>query len=615
MSREIQFKSLGGIPIQLDTLARDFPAIRDELIRLASSLTPEWTDFYPGDPGVVILESVAYVADLLSYLLDRVQNESYLITAQERSSVVDLLRLIGYELSPGSAASVPLQIVLEPGVTQKLIPAGYTVQSKATDTTPALRFEVLEDTLVVYPGGEVIAVHGETVTEEEIGVSDGSASMSFDMDRFPIAISPNSTEPVEIFVSGQKWSLVESFIDTEFDSQVFRLQIDEDGRGTVIFGDGVNGAIPLSGEVVTATYRVGGGEVGNSAGKDTLKYPVSDIGGIQSVTNPVQPSGGKNRESIAEAKVLGPQSVRTLDRAVTLEDYEYLAQAAPGAGIAFAKAEIGDTPLSVDVYVATAGDNPTPSGTWYPDIQNGTGSVGAVGRWLASKKLAGVLLRVKKPTLVRPFVGAKVHLYSNFQTSDVRNQVRKNLIQFFRDAASSFGNKIAYSDVIYCFEDTRGVKSVDLWSLHRKPEMRLKQGSESGFFDTTMSVTNLHRMMISQTFEVRWLNGSRFKLFFNKFGPITDSDGAQIIFDEGSTYEIVIYQSGKYNAPESPQFSLRIDTGVIKPRYGDTYVIDVDSYSDNMNCGPNEIIVPTVYGDGTLDPTEFNLTFGGGIGK
>ena len=70
--------SLGGLPIQIDYTTRDFDAIRNEMLTLANKLTPEWTDREPGDIGVTLIESMAYISDILSYQLDRVQNESYI---------------------------------------------------------------------------------------------------------------------------------------------------------------------------------------------------------------------------------------------------------------------------------------------------------------------------------------------------------------------------------------------------------------------------------------------------------------------------------------------------------------------------------------------------------
>ena len=60
-----------------------------------------------------MLDAWATVADVLTFYQERIANESYLRTATERLSVLELARLIGYELRPGVAASTYLAFTLE----------------------------------------------------------------------------------------------------------------------------------------------------------------------------------------------------------------------------------------------------------------------------------------------------------------------------------------------------------------------------------------------------------------------------------------------------------------------------------------------------------------------
>jgi len=50
------------------------------------------------------LDGWATVADVLTFYQERIANESYLRTAIERRSLLELARKIGYELRPGIAA-------------------------------------------------------------------------------------------------------------------------------------------------------------------------------------------------------------------------------------------------------------------------------------------------------------------------------------------------------------------------------------------------------------------------------------------------------------------------------------------------------------------------------
>src|SRR5207244_9590089 len=74
---------------------------------------PEWTDYQSqADFGNVLLQLFAHMGDILSYYQDRVANESFLETAQQRRSVIQHLRLIGYQLSTAAPASATLTLTV-----------------------------------------------------------------------------------------------------------------------------------------------------------------------------------------------------------------------------------------------------------------------------------------------------------------------------------------------------------------------------------------------------------------------------------------------------------------------------------------------------------------------
>ena len=88
--RTLKVKSKGNLPIQLEPSSRDFLQIRQSLLDTIDQIAPEWTDRYAGDLGIVLLELMAYMGDILSYNIDKAQNESYLATAQERKNIIKL---------------------------------------------------------------------------------------------------------------------------------------------------------------------------------------------------------------------------------------------------------------------------------------------------------------------------------------------------------------------------------------------------------------------------------------------------------------------------------------------------------------------------------------------
>jgi hypothetical protein len=87
------------------------------------SLTAREGDFTPA-----LLDAWAVVGDVLTFYSERIANESWLRTATERRSVLELARSIGYELNPGVAAATHLAFTLEnvPGAPERVTLARYT---------------------------------------------------------------------------------------------------------------------------------------------------------------------------------------------------------------------------------------------------------------------------------------------------------------------------------------------------------------------------------------------------------------------------------------------------------------------------------------------------------
>ena len=107
-----ELKSVNGHPT-IDYMARDYDSILQAMRALIPEKLPEWTDFAsPADFGNVLLQLFAHMGDILSYYQDRVANESFLGTAQERRSVIQHLRLIGYRLSTAAPASATLTLTV-----------------------------------------------------------------------------------------------------------------------------------------------------------------------------------------------------------------------------------------------------------------------------------------------------------------------------------------------------------------------------------------------------------------------------------------------------------------------------------------------------------------------
>jgi predicted phage baseplate assembly protein len=222
------------------------------------------------------------------------------------------------------------------------------------DLTPALDRESVR-----IRGNVVLATHGETAADEVLGSGDGTASNQ----RFTLR-KPNLTyvaaktpsgvaDSLEIRVDDVLWTEVPSLYPAGPHDRVYVVRIADDATATVIFGDGTHGArLPTGQENVHARYRSGIGPDGLVDAQALTLLPQRPLG-VATVDNPLASGGANAPETLAEARTNAPLTVLTLDRVVSLADYEYYAQSF--GGIAKARAVSLPSAAVPTVFITVAG--------------------------------------------------------------------------------------------------------------------------------------------------------------------------------------------------------------------------------------------------------------------
>jgi predicted phage baseplate assembly protein len=183
-------------------------------------------------------------------------------------------------------------------------------------------------------GARLPATHAAQITAEILGVSDGTPGQTFPLQNSPV-LKPDAGETLEVQdpESGDwaRWELRDDFVgSTEYDRH-FNLDL---VSGEVEFGPAIRetdggwtqyGAVPPKGAVLRfSRYRHGGGRLGNvTAG--TLTVLKSTIAGVDTVTNPTPAVGGVDAEQLEHARERASMEIRSRYRAVTAEDFEFMA--------------------------------------------------------------------------------------------------------------------------------------------------------------------------------------------------------------------------------------------------------------------------------------------------
>ncbi|HEY2297242.1 MAG TPA: putative baseplate assembly protein [Jatrophihabitans sp.] len=181
-------------------------------------------------------------------------------------------------------------------------------------------------------GGTVGAEHAESAIAEVIGRSSGAPAQVFPVMHRPVLERRKDVETVLVEDGGNSiaWTEVDDFSASGPNDHHF---VWNSAGGEVRFGPSVrypngatcqHGAIPRDGATISVTgYRHGGGQRGN-VGARTLTVMRRSIPFVSGVTNLGPATGGVDAETVNEAKVRGPMTLRTGQRAVTAGDYERL---------------------------------------------------------------------------------------------------------------------------------------------------------------------------------------------------------------------------------------------------------------------------------------------------
>lgn len=571
----------------IDDLSRDYESIRDTFIALIPTFTDEWTSIPPSDPGIVLLQLASHGFDVLHFETDRKSRQNFLIPSSSRKAVINLLKLIDFQLRSASPAKVDLVFTL--GQVQAVdvtIPKGTKIRTQADEVTPAVSFETDADLVITIGklGNEkdgqgnfttIIGATEGTSGTETAGTSDGTTSFQ----EFPLVSVPIIDGTLQVFVDegvGEVlWTEVSSFADSLPADEVYTVSRDEADRITIRFGDNANGKIPVTGAVIRTEFRTGGGSVGN-VGADTIKIVESTIFSAGepitvSVTNPNNASGGEGRETIAEAKRLGPLSLRALGRAVSPQDYKTLAE--QRGGVAKARVVPGFLPFEVDAFIVPEGGG-DPSQALLDDIE----------AFLEGINPVGTIVTTKAPTFVDIEITGIVTVLPNFQNAIVKTAVLLALTNFFDEGRLDvdFGKDVRISDIFRLIDETDGVDHVEFTRFTRTPEIVF--GVKSG--DYTVGAITISKETKDETWTIRFTNTTDFTAEGSTSGlqTATGSLDAQYTSDD-------------------QEVSFLVSAGTKTPKLGDNFTFKTSPLVASVLLSDDEF---------PFLPTTDNIIFTGG---
>jgi hypothetical protein len=459
----------------INYMARDYDTLLQIMRQQIPCKLPEWTDAESeADFGNVLLQLFAHMGDILNYYQDRIANESFLGTAQTRRSVIQHLRLIGYRLGTAMPAAATLRLAVPASCSEVItITKGHAFATKSRAGARTVRFEytraaplTIDCAALAVDAGTgkkqfdgIPVEEGRLIQNEVLGVSDGTPDQTYRLAHARMIL--------KAFGQGQRihqdivlvtelgneivsWTLQESLAFSRAGQNDFTLEIDEEDRATLRFGDGSFGAVPPSGCVIRATYRVGGGSHGNVAAaaiQTIVEAPQLALLGA-TVSNPEPATGGADRESIERAVRHAPTVFRALKRAVTAADYRALALDFKGVGKVRPEAAGWN---SVKLFVAPAG------GGHVSDVLKAN-----LLAYFEDKRPISTVIEIEDVDYVKIYLTAEVGIRSYYHPAQVQQAVEEAVRRLLAFDTVDFRMTLYLSKFYQAIEAVEGIQYVNI---------------------------------------------------------------------------------------------------------------------------------------------------------
>ena len=350
-----------------------------------------WDDFLSSNSGRMIVSLFSYIADHLATRIDWYGNESFIGTATQKSSILKLLKIIGYKFSLPNCARVVVNLEFNK---KFVLESGYNLTNSQIQNNRPVIINFLEDGSIV-PTINTLKLNtldrnGNPITFESLRLSENSKFNYFDVNKikqedvnlsktqqvmfyegetkfvkfianksnnqkFHIPDSPIANNSIRVYTSifnnaSNSYELYEfnevnSFLDPN--SQREKIETRDINRPYVINTGADNNAeiefapvelVPENrliqeGEEILVIYRVGGGIRGNITKRSINTYLKFKDDNDEEISvkyiNNQEGVGGVDSETAEHASKYGPLQVRASGRTVTHEDYSTVLNSLP----------------------------------------------------------------------------------------------------------------------------------------------------------------------------------------------------------------------------------------------------------------------------------------------
>lgn len=446
---------------------RSYNDIKDKIISNLRLKVPEINDFSEGNIFILIISIFAAIAEVIHYYIDNMAREAFLPTARRFSSVYKHAKLVDYHIKAGVPATVDITIYRSSG---KPIDSDITIPVNTVFTSADGKQWLSTKTIVWGANGEnPYSVKVPLVQKTKVGDPDRISFGQITSKDVIIYLGdlPTNQKYVEgsmtLFINNEAWTLVDTFAYANSRDKVYKVEIDQNLKPFIMFGDGQFGMKPDLNGTVEGIYYLTYGSSGNIDQNqfNTVPNLLTDIESDIVITNLLPATGGTDYEDFYMIKDHIPLSIKTLGVAITKEDFEAVAKLVPGVDKAYVDYICGKY---VQIYITPDGGGEASSAL-----------IESVRDRISKSKVITTSISVMSTHRSVIYLYADITGRKSFNKSDISDQVSKALLEAYSYNTSDINKVVRLSD-IYALIDNQNM--VDYLTVNKLFLMSYPQPSK-----------------------------------------------------------------------------------------------------------------------------------------
>lgn len=543
----------------LNPYQRSFNDIKAKLISELRLQIPEITDYSEGNIFVIIISIFAAIAEVIHYYIDNMAREAFLPTARRYSSLYKHAKLVDYHIKSAIPATVDVVLYKNDDTP---IGQDITIPLNTEFTSSDGKTWISTKTVIWYKDSYYVTV--PLVQQKSVGVPDRIQLGNILSPDSIIYITdiPSDQKYVEgsmnLYINDEPWILVDTFAYSSSRDKVYKVEIDEQTRPYIKFGDGQFGMKPEYNATIEASYSLTYGSAGNIATNNftTVPQDIQVIDNKITINNVIPATGGSDYETFNMLKNHIPLSIKTLGVAITKEDFEAIAKMVGGVDKAYANYVCG---RYVEIYITPDGGGEASSAL-----------LDSVEKTISKSKVITTSIEVLSTHKSQVFLDITITGKKSFKSNDISNQVKKALTTAYDYNNSDINKPVRLSD-IYALIDNQSM--VDYLTINKLCQLPypVPQKNTSLPLNISYFVQNINPV---STGEQYWVIVNAF--FANKHCDVL----IQKFYGEGSYNSNRILGNGSYGEVINV-LDLETQTKII-------FQITINKPSENLDYGEGD---------------------------